>query len=45
MIYTKPSFDIVARFNELPSLGNAYEAKNEHVTEKTLNLLGQLFLA
>src|SRR5437588_10597571 len=45
MICIKPSFDTVVRFNELPNLWDANEAKNKQVTEETFNVLGQLFLA
>ncbi|CAH1769241.1 6733_t:CDS:2 [Entrophospora sp. SA101] len=45
MICTEPSFDTVARFNELPNLWDVNEAKNEQVTEETFKTLGQLFVA
>ncbi|CAB4494475.1 hypothetical protein RhiirA5_436574 [Rhizophagus irregularis] len=45
MICTEPSFDTVARFNELPNLWDADEAKNEQVTEETFKTLGHLFVA
>ena len=44
MILTRPSFDTVARFNELPSLQEAIEARKKQVTEETFKTLGQLFV-
>ncbi|CAI2201241.1 4693_t:CDS:2, partial [Funneliformis geosporum] len=44
MILTRPSFDTVARFNELPSLWEAIEARKKQVTEETFKTLGQLFV-
>ncbi|CAB4428327.1 unnamed protein product [Rhizophagus irregularis] len=44
MILTSPSFDTVARFNELPSLQDANEAKNKLVTEEIFKTLGDLFV-
>ena len=44
MICTKPSIDTVARFNELPNLWDANDAKDKQVTEDTFKTLGQLFV-
>jgi hypothetical protein len=44
MILTRPSFDTVARFNELPSLWDSIEAKNKQVTEEIFKTLGELFV-
>jgi hypothetical protein len=45
MILIRPSFDTVTRFNELPSLWEANEARKKQVTEETFKTLGQLFVA
>ena len=45
MILVRPSFDTVTRFNELPSLQDANEAKKKQVTEETFKTLGKLFVA
>ncbi|CAG8518895.1 13672_t:CDS:2 [Acaulospora morrowiae] len=44
MILTTPSFDTVAKFNELPGLWESNEAKNKRVTEETFKTLGELFV-
>ncbi|CAJ0908157.1 3794_t:CDS:2 [Entrophospora sp. SA101] len=40
MIYTQPSPDTVARFNQLPNLREANEARKKQVTEETFKTLG-----
>ncbi|CAJ0831447.1 2427_t:CDS:2, partial [Entrophospora sp. SA101] len=39
MIYTQPSPDTVARFNQLPNLREANEARKKQVTEETFKTL------
>ncbi|CAG8602304.1 8624_t:CDS:2 [Ambispora gerdemannii] len=39
MIYTQPSPDTVARFNQLPSLREANEARKKQVTKETFKTL------